>query len=86
MTAVHAPLQGPPPLQPRGDAGTRRSTRGAQRPVGENDGGGVGAEYEENAKVSSQSGSNFFSAAVPTLHRGKDPATFSGFQATHFYR
>lgn len=43
VAPAHAPLQRPPPLQRGGDDGTRRATRGAQRPVGKNDGGGVRA-------------------------------------------
>lgn len=43
MAPAHAPLQGPPPLQRRGEDGPRRAPRGAQGPVGKNDGGGVRA-------------------------------------------
>lgn len=46
MTTVHAPLQRPPPLHARGDAGPRRSPGVTQRPVGENDGGEVGTQEE----------------------------------------
>lgn len=39
VAPAHAPLQRPPPLQGGGDDGARSATRGAQRPVGKNDGG-----------------------------------------------
>lgn len=48
VAPAHAPLQRPPPLQGRGDDGPRRAPRGAQGPVGKNDGGGVRADSEEN--------------------------------------
>lgn len=47
VAPAHAPLQRPPPLQGGGEDGPGRATRGAQRPVGKNDGGGVRAEYED---------------------------------------
>ena len=96
VAPAHAPLQRPPPLQSGGDDGARRATRGAQRPVGENDGGGVRAEDGDEGKTKSEKGCVMVgvSAAVPAVHRGGDPVTvsvresrkqaFSGFQATHF--
>lgn len=54
MAPTHAPLHRPPPLQGRGDDGTRRAARGAQRPVGKNDGGGVRAEDDDEGKTKSK--------------------------------
>lgn len=55
MAPAHAPLQRPPPLQRRGEDGPRGAARGAQRPVGKNDGGGVrtkdGDEVENQKAV-----------------------------------
>lgn len=98
VAPTHAPLQWPPPLQGGGDDGTRRATRGAQRSVGKNDGGGVRAEDEDEGKTKSKKRCVMVgvSAAVPAVHRGGDPVSvsvresqqqaFSGFQTTHFYR
>lgn len=96
VAPAHAPLQRPPPLQGGGDDGTRRATRGAQRPVGKNDGGGVRAEYGDEDKIKGKKRCVMVgvSAAVPAVHPGEDPVTvsvgesqqqaFSGFQVTHF--
>lgn len=40
MAPAHAPLQRPPPLQRGGEDRPGRAPRGAQGPVGKNDGGG----------------------------------------------
>lgn len=48
VAPAHAPLQWPAPLQRRGDDGTGSSARGAQRPVGKNDGGGLGVTGGED--------------------------------------
>lgn len=50
MAPAHAPLQRPPPLQRGGEDGPRRAARGAQRPVGKNDGDGVRAEDGDEVK------------------------------------
>lgn len=42
VAPTHAPIQRPPPPQAGGDDGTWWAARGAQGPVGENGGGGVG--------------------------------------------
>lgn len=47
VAPAHAPIQRPPPPQAGGDDGTWRAARGAQGPVGENGGGGVGGRLRE---------------------------------------
>lgn len=96
VAPAHAPLQRPPPLQGRGEDGPRRAARGAQRPVGKNDGGGgqrTGMKWKKRA--SGDMWWSAFSAAVPAACCGEGPTsvsiksqrqTFTGFQATHFQR
>lgn len=96
MAPAHAPIQRPPPPQSGGDDGTRRAARGAQRPVGENGGGGVKAKDEDEGETKDKKGCPMVdvSAAVPLVDCGGDPVwvsvrksqeqDFSGFQATHF--
>lgn len=47
VAPTHAPIQRPPPPQAGGDDGTWRAARGAQGPVGENGGGGVGGTIKK---------------------------------------
>lgn len=74
MAPTHAPLHGPPPLQGRGDDGTRRA---AQGPVGKNDGGGARAEDDDEGKNKKQQKIMVGVSAVQTVHCFRDPLSVS---------